>query len=74
MSKHAAVGLELLKEIRREKHITYAQMSEKLGYESKSAYWNLENGVRKIDTENANRIAAILEMTPQQKLDVFLPD
>lgn len=68
------MNLELLREIRKSKNVTQEQMAECLGYKSKSAYCNLETGVVKISTEAATKIAAKLEMTPEQKLAVFLPD
>lgn len=68
------MNLELLREIRKSKGVTQEQMAEYLGYKSKSAYFNLETGIVKISTEAANKIAAKLEMTAEQKLAVFLPD
>ncbi len=68
------MNLELLRDIRKSKGITQEQMAEYLGYKSKSAYCNLETGLVKISTEAANKIAAKLGMTAEQKLAVFLPD
>lgn len=68
------MNLELLREIRISKKVTQTEMGAYLGYKSKSGYCNLETGVAKISTETANKIAAKLEMTNEQKLAVFLPD
>lgn len=67
------MNLELLRDIRKQKGVTQEEMAKGLGYKSKSAYCNLELGITKISTEVANQIAILLEMTPEQKISVFLP-
>lgn len=67
------MNLELLRDIRKRKGITQEEMAINLGYKSKSAYCNLELGVVKISTDVANKIAVLLDMTPEEKISVFLP-
>lgn len=67
------MNLELLRDIRKQKGVTQEEMARKLGYKSKSGYCNLELGTTKISTEVANQIAILLEMTPEEKISVFLP-
>lgn len=67
------MNLELLRDIRKQKGVTQEEMAKGLGYKSKSAYCNLELGTTKISTEVASQIAILLEMTPEQKISVFLP-
>lgn len=64
---------ELLRDIRKQKGVTQEEMARELGYKSKSSYCNLELGTTKISTEVANQIAILLEMTPEEKISVFLP-
>lgn len=68
------MNLELLREIRKRQGVTQGQMAEYLGYKSKSAYFNLETGLVKISIDTANKIAARLDMTVDEKLMVFMSD
>ncbi|WP_379701981.1 helix-turn-helix domain-containing protein [Mediterraneibacter gnavus] len=73
MSKERA-NLELLREIRKSRGKTQAEVAEAIGYKSKSCYCSMEVGLYAIDTGTANKIADFLNMTDLEKLAVFFPD
>ena len=56
-----------LKELRLENHYTFKDMSKKTGL-SLSFYWQIENGKRNLTYENAQNIARIFNLKPD---DIF---
>ncbi len=61
------INLKRLKELRKEYHFTLSDMSFMLGI-SKSYYWQLENGDRKLYYDMAVKIARIFSLKPD---DIF---
>ena len=62
--------MKTLKELREEYNISYKDMALKLNI-SKSYYWQLENGTRKISYSMAKKIANIFNKKPD---DIFYDD
>ncbi len=56
------MNLEKLKNLRRSKGITQAEMAKKLGYKGKSSYCMLENGQIRMPLDTAQKIAEILDV------------
>ena len=56
-----------LKDLRLENKYTVKMMSEKTGL-SKSFYWQIENGLRNLTYENAQKISAVFNLKPD---DIF---
>ena len=56
-----------LKDLRVENKYTIRVMSEKTGL-SKSFYWQIENGVRNLTYENAQKISEVFNLKPD---DIF---
>lgn len=65
--KNTLKKIDKLQIIRNEKNITYKSMAEMLGV-SKTFYWQIENGKRRLTYELAKRIANVLNMKPD---DIF---
>ena len=59
--------IEKLQLIRNNKNISYKNMAEMLGV-SKTYYWQIENGKRRLTYEFAKRIASIFNLKPD---DIF---
>ena len=64
------MNLELLRNLRREKKITQATMSEALGKKSKSGYCMMESGEVQIRADQLPTICDTIGMTDEQKLAV----
>lgn len=60
--------LKKLKELRKKRGITQAQMAKKLGYKGKSGYCQLENGQAPMTIE---RIDKIVEVLGKDALEIF---
>lgn len=65
--KNTLKKIEKLQIIRNDKNITYKNMAELLGV-SKTYYWQIENGKRRLTYEFAKKIANILNLKPD---DIF---
>ncbi len=65
--KNTLKKIEKLQLIRNNKNISYKNMAEMLGV-SKTYYWQIENGKRRITYEFAKRIASIFNLKPD---DIF---
>lgn len=65
--KNTLKKIEKLQLIRNNKNISYKNMSEMLGV-SKTYYWQIENGKRRITYEFAKKIASIFNLKPD---DIF---
>ncbi|MBA1336482.1 MAG: hypothetical protein HPY66_2917 [Firmicutes bacterium] len=69
--------IELIKSKRIQKGITLQNMAEKLGYKSKSSYYNVENGRVKVTLEQFINICKVLEFTKGEILkiaELFIDD
>lgn len=58
--------------IRKASGISQAEMAERLGM-SRTAYRNLENGETKLISDNVDRIASLLEKTPEELVLGYAP-
>ncbi len=65
--KNTLKKIEKLQLIRNNKNISYKNMAEMLGV-SKTYYWQIENGKRRLTYEFAKRIASIFNLKPD---DIF---
>ncbi len=65
--KNTLKKIEKLQLIRNNKNISYKNMAEMLGV-SKTYYWQIENGKRRITYEFAKKIASIFNLKPD---DIF---
>ena len=65
--KNTLKKIEKLQLIRNNKNISYKNMAEMLGV-SKTYYWQIENGKRRLTYEFAKKIANILNLKPD---DIF---
>ena len=57
--------MENLKKRRIENNLSYQDMGDLLGI-SKTFYWQIENGKRRLSYERAIKIAKIFKMTPDE--------
>lgn len=62
--------LNTLKKMRLKNKLTYQNMADKLEM-SKTFYWQIENGKRRLNYEVAKKIAAIFKLKPD---DIFYKD
>ena len=65
--KNTLKKIEKLQLIRNNKNISYKNMSEMIGV-SKTYYWQIENGKRRLTYEFAKKIASIFNLKPD---DIF---
>ena len=65
--KNTLKKIEKLQLIRNNKNISYKNMAEMLGV-SKTYYWQIENGKRRLTYEFAKKIASIFNLKPD---DIF---
>ena len=65
--KNTLKKIEKLQLIRNNNNISYKNMAEMLGV-SKTYYWQIENGKRRLTYEFAKRIASIFNLKPD---DIF---
>ena len=61
--KNTLKKIEKLQLIRNNKNISYKNMAEMLGV-SKTYYWQIENGKRRLTYEFAKKIASIFNLKP----------
>ncbi len=66
------MNLDRLREIRKDRQVKQSTISERLGYKSPSGYNSLETGVHKMTVDQAAIIGNELNMTAQEKVEVFL--
>lgn len=62
--------MKQLKEIRRKKNLSYQDMADQLNI-SKTFYWQIENGKRRLSYSMAVKISDIFYLTPD---DIFYAD
>ena len=60
MIKQLVVNLDLIKQLRNQKHISIEEMSKFMGYKGYQGYYYKENGVRKMSADDIARISVIL--------------
>lgn len=65
--KNTLKKIEKLQLIRNNKNISYKNMAEMLGV-SKTYYWQIENGKRRLTYEFAKKIACVFNLKPD---DIF---
>ena len=68
------MNLELLKETRKKRKVTQADMAKSLGYSGKAGYCFLESGKIKVTIEQSKQIKNILNLTDEEYRLIFLVD